>query len=55
MEVIIINSGGIITFRTRFNLNNIWVSGEGMDRVYNKQNGPDNRKIAAMHAESQTQ
>ena len=47
--------GDIVAVRTRFYLNKIRVSGEGMDRVYNKQNGPDDRKIATTHAESQTQ
>jgi hypothetical protein len=53
--MIIIRVGGIVAVRTRFYLNKIRVSDEWMDRVYNKQNGPNNRKVAAMHAESQTQ
>lgn len=54
-EFIIIRIGGIITIRTHFCQNKIRVSGEGMDRVYNNQNGPDCRKLDAMQTESQTQ
>lgn len=44
-----------MTVRTCFYLNKIRVSGEGMDRVYNKRNGPEHRKIAVIHAENPTQ